>query len=136
MAGYSKRSLADKLGIRNGQKIYIRNAPAGYSRLLGATASLKISTNVAAGFYDFMQFFAKERVLLEREFPKLKKALAWQGMLWISWPKRASKVKSDLSDDVVREIGLANGLVDIKGCAVDDTWSGLKFVYRLKDRPN
>ncbi|HEV3026417.1 MAG TPA: DUF3052 domain-containing protein [Planctomycetota bacterium] len=83
---------------------------------------------------DFVHFFTKVRRDLEREFELLAKALAPSGMLWVSWPKRASKVETDLSEAVVREIGLRAGLVDVKVCAVDDVWSGLKFVIRLKNR--
>ena len=72
--------------------------------------------------------------MLEAEFPKLKAALTSDGMLWISWPKKSSKVATDLKEDIIREIGLTNGLVDVKVAAVDEVWSGLKFVYRLKDR--
>lgn len=71
---------------------------------------------------------------METEFPRLKKNLAKDGTLWISWPKGASKIKTDVNENVAREIGLKNGLVDVKVCAVDDVWSGLKFVFRLKDR--
>lgn len=83
---------------------------------------------------DFIHFLSKKREELETRFPSLKKALSQGGMLWISWPKVSSKVETDLKEDVVREIGLNNQLVDVKICARDETWSGLKFVYRLKDR--
>ena len=86
------------------------------------------------GSLDFIQLFCKTRSKLEGEFPRLKSALDVNGMLWISWPKRSSGVETDLSGNVVREIGLAHGLVDVKVAAVDETWSGLKFVYRLRDR--
>lgn len=83
---------------------------------------------------DFVQFFADGHAQLEREFARLKRALAPVGMLWISWPKTASGVETDLTETGVRAIGLAHSLVDVKVCAVDETWSGLKFVHRLKDR--
>ena len=86
------------------------------------------------GPLDFIQLFAASRAELEAEFPRMKQTLSQDGMLWVSWPKRSSKVETDLSDNVVREVGLDNGLVDVKVCAVDQTWSGLKFVRRLKDR--
>lgn len=82
----------------------------------------------------FIHYFAHSRELLQHDFPTLKKALVKDGMLWISWPKKTSKIASDLDENIIREIGLNNGLVDVKVCAVDDDWSGLKFVYRLKDR--
>jgi len=83
---------------------------------------------------DFIQFFTNERRALEREFAKLARALTPAGMLWISWPKQSSGVATDLTEDVIRAIGLAHGLVDVKVAAVDDVWSGLKFVRRMKDR--
>jgi hypothetical protein len=84
---------------------------------------------------DFIHLFTKDQGELEREFPLLAKALAPAGMLWVSWPKGASRVKTDVNETVVRKIGLKTGLVDVKVCAVDEIWSGLKFVYRLADRP-
>lgn len=82
----------------------------------------------------FVHFFTKQRTQLQVELPRLKAALEPDGILWLSWPKKAAKVPTDLDGNVVRELGLASGLVDVKVCAVDATWSGLKFVYRLKDR--
>jgi len=133
VAGYSKRSLVDKLGIKDGAKIAILNAPRGYARTLGTLPQVSRKSRVA-GPLDFVQFFTKERQTLERRFAALARALAPAGMLWISWPKRASGVATDLTEDVIRVIGLAYGLVDVKVAAVDDVWSGLKFVRRLKDR--
>jgi len=125
-AGYSGKPLLQKLGIKAGMKIHVVNAPQDYPVIVTGTGVP----------YDFIHFFSKERRELLKKFPELKKKLSQSGMLWISWPKGASKMPTDLSDNVVREIGLANGLVDVKVCAVDEIWSGLKFVYRLKDRVN
>jgi hypothetical protein len=86
------------------------------------------------GPLDFIQFFSSRRSHLDEQFPKLKASLSPSGMLWVSWPKGSSGVPTDLTENVVRDIGLTNGLVDVKVCAVDETWSGLKFVFRLKDR--
>jgi hypothetical protein len=86
------------------------------------------------GPLDFIQFFTTSRAELEQRFAALEGALAPDGMLWISWPKKAAKVATDVTEDVVREIALKGGLVDVKVCAVDDTWSGLKLVRRLEDR--
>ena len=86
------------------------------------------------GPLDFIQYFTSSVCELEAAFPDLKKALGERGMIWVSWPKRASGVSTDLNENVVRDIGLDNKLVDVKVCAVDETWSGLKFVRRLKDR--
>jgi hypothetical protein len=130
MAGYSRRSLEEKLGLKPGMKAAILHPPAEYNlNLNGATAVERLRAPL-----DFIQFFSKAKSHLERNFPKLKAALTSAGSLWISWPKGSSGVSTDLNEDVVRQIGLANGLVDVKVIAVDDTWSGLKFVYRLQDR--
>jgi hypothetical protein len=133
-AGYSKRRLPEKLGIKPGFRICILNAPANYADILGALPTgVKLLPKLKAAV-DFIQFFARQRSELERAFPLLRKELAESGMLWISWPKGASKIPTDVNENVVREIGLKNQMVDIKVCAVDEAWSGLKFVYRLKDR--
>jgi hypothetical protein len=83
---------------------------------------------------DFIQIFAKDRATLEREFPRLTKSVKPDGMIWVSWPKRSSGLQSDLDESAVRHVGLQGGMVDVKICAIDETWSGLKFVRRLKDR--
>ena len=134
MAGYSKRSLVEKPGIKNNQKIYFANAPGEYGTTLGPLPKDSIVLKALKGPCDFIQFFARERAELEQNFPALKRNLASDGALWISWPKGASKIKTDVNENIAREIGLRNGLVDVKVCAVDEIWSGLKFVYRLKDR--
>ena len=134
MAGYSKRSLVDKLGIKGGYKIHIANAPGDYRKLLGKLPEKTTHEDPLTQQCDFIQFFTCDRAELEAAFPKLKKHLAPAGMLWISWPKGASGIKTTVNENVAREIGLQNGLVDVKVCAVDEVWSGLKFVFRLKDR--
>ncbi len=134
MAGYSKKSLVEKLGIKTGQKVYLGNAPQGYENTLGSLPDGVILAKSRRGSYDLIQFFTTERAELESMFPELKESLLPNGSLWISWPKGAAKIKTDVNETVVRKIGLENGLVDVKVCAVDDVWSGLKFVYRLKDR--
>ncbi len=134
MAGYSKRSLVNKLGIKAGHNLFFLNPPENYHQTLGP---LPESTTVVADLHgpiDFIQFFTTQQAELKRRFPELKRALAQNGMLWISWPKGSAKVPTDLNENIVREIGLKHGLVDIKVCAVDEVWSGLKFVYRIKDR--
>lgn len=133
-AGYSKRSLADKLGVKAGMRLVVMGAPEDYVRRLGALppgATLGDEPGRSAGF---IHCFAAARAELERRFARLERALAPDGMLWVSWPKRASGVPTDLTEDVVRAVGLAHGLVDVKVCAVDEIWSGLKFVRRLADR--
>lgn len=134
MAGYSKRSLVQKLGLKPGQRIIILNPPADYDTTLGPLPDNVVINETLSGPLDFIHYFTKERADLEQQFPRLKQALAPAGMLWISWPKQASKIKTDVTGNVVRDIGLSNGLVDVKVSAIDETWSGLKFVHRLVDR--
>ena len=133
MAGYSGKPLVQKLGIKDGWAIAILNAPNGYERTLKLPDNVRRKAN-AAGSLDFIQFFTDQKRELEGRFGALARALAPAGMLWISWPKKASGVATDLTEDVIRVIGLAHGLVDVKVAAVDDVWSGLKFVRRIKDR--
>jgi hypothetical protein len=133
-AGYSKRSLVDKLGIKTGSRVYFSNAPPDYAQTLGDLPPGCSPLESASSSVGFIQHFSRERCELEKTFPRLARSLSRDGMLWISWPKRASKIATDLDENVVREIGLANGLVDVKVCAIDETWSGLKFVYRLANR--
>lgn len=133
-AGYSKRTLPEKLGIKEGAKVAILHPPPNYGSTLGPLPDGVQLLKKPQPQTDFIQFFALKRADLENNFLGLKTALAPDGMLWISWPKKASKMATDLHENLVREIGLKHGLVDIKVCAVDDIWSGLKFVYRSKDR--
>jgi len=133
-AGYSKRSLVEKLGIKAGAKMIVLNPPPNYAETLGTLPPNTTVVDKLESQLDFIQFFTKESAELEKRFRALKKALAPDGMLWISWPKGAAKVQTDLNENIVREIGLYHQLVDVKVCAIDEIWSGLKFVYRLKDR--
>lgn len=134
MAGYSGRPLVAKLGIKAGTRIAIVNAPRGYRRTLGTLPPGVTVAAAARGSLPFIQFFTTSRRILESKFPALARALTPAGALWVSWPKKASGVPTDVTEDVVRSIALAGGLVDVKVAAVDDTWSGLKLVRRLKDR--
>jgi hypothetical protein len=122
------------LGIKSGAHLVILNAPEDYDETLGPLPAGVSVAPFLGGSLDIIQFFTREREALESAFPALKQALTQNGQLWISWPKRSSKVPTDLNENIVREIGLQNGLVDVKVIAVDEVWSGLKFVYRLKDR--
>ena len=133
-AGYSKRSLPEKLGLKSGAKYILINQPPDYAEVLGELpAGLKPARSLKSPL-DFIQFFTTERKQLEKSILGLKRALVPNGVLWVSWPKGASKVKTDVNENVVREIALSNGLVDIKVCAVDEIWSGLKLVIPVKDR--
>jgi hypothetical protein len=133
-AGYSKRSLGEKLGIKAGITVIALGAPSNYSALVAPLpegASLR--TQLTPGS-RFIHQFARRRAELDTAFPRLAKALADDGTLWISWPNMESGVETDLTEDVLREIGLPLGLVDVKVCAVDEVWSGLKFVRRKENR--
>lgn len=133
-AGYSGTPLAKKLGIKPGVEVVALGAPPDYPALLAPIpdgATLVAELPPSAGF---IHFFSTERAALQARLPQLEAALSADGILWISWPKKAAKVETDLDGNVVRRMGLDAGLVDVKVCAVDETWSGLKFVYRLKDR--
>lgn len=135
MAGYSGTPLIKKLGIKAGMRVVALNAPTDFSETLGMLPDgVEIIGKFESGHEVMVIFFTTDRDVLEAEFGKLKAALATSGALWISWPKKASGVQTNLNENMVREIGLKNGLVDVKICAVDNIWSGLKFVYRLVDR--
>ncbi len=125
MAGYSNRPLAQKLGIKAGMKFAVLGSPTGYDATLGELPEGACPQAHLRGPLQFIHYFSKKRRGLEGRFAALKKALGAHGALWISWPKGSSKVPTDLDENVVREIGLRHGLVDIKVCAVDETWSGL-----------
>jgi hypothetical protein len=129
-----EKSLAQKLGIKEDSRITILNPPDNYHEILGKLPRNVSLAKTFKGPLDFIHFFTKEKVELERMFPILKQELSKSGMLWISWPKGSSKTATDLNENVVREIGLKNHLVDVKVIAVDETWSGLKFVFRTEDR--
>lgn len=131
-AGYSGTPLVEKLGIKPEARLRFVAEPRNFRALLG-----KLPTGarvVARGELDFAMLFVTSKSDLEKRFNTLRDRLTANGMLWISWPKKTSGVASDLSEGLVREVGLARGLVDVKVCAVDETWSGLKFVRRLRDR--
>jgi len=133
MAGYSGTPLVKKLGIKPGSNIVFINAPSDYAKELDLPAD--VSANSRSGkALDFAQLFVKSEKELTKKFSQYAKGLNPSGMLWVSWPKKNSGVSTDLSENIVRDIGLAAGLVDVKICAVNDVWSGLKFVFRLKDR--
>lgn len=134
MTGYSGKALVVKLGIKKGTRVATLGAPVAYEDLVGGLPDGAKVTTSLGGPVDFIHFFANSGSELRKMFPKLKKSLVENGMLWVSWPKGASKMSTDLNENVVREIGLEAGLVDVKVCAVNETWSGLKFVYRVKDR--
>ena len=134
MAGYSQRSLADKLGIKPGTVVTALSTPPAYVKLLAPMPADVTFVSRLGKRARFIHCFVTRRAELEQEFPAVARALADDGMAWISWPKKAAKVETDLTEDVVRALGFRAGLVDVKVCAVDEVWSGLKFVRRLADR--
>ena len=134
MAGYSSTPLLKKLGIKEGFRIALINAPKDFPQVLGDLPhDAKVVTRLTKPLDIALLFVTTERALL-RHFEKLAAKLASNGMIWVAWPKKSSGVATDLSFERVQRIGLDAGLVDVKICAIDDVWSGLKFVIRLKDR--
>ena len=134
MAGYSGTPLPKKLGLREGSRIALINAPKDFDRELGELPNnARIVTRVTKPLDIVLLFVVTERALV-RDFLKLAERLAANGMIWVAWPKKSSGVTTDLSFERVQRIGLDSGLVDVKICAIDKVWSGLKFVIRLKDR--
>jgi hypothetical protein len=135
MPGYSGTPLAKKLGIKNDFRVALLHVP-GEVKTAPRNALMKCQREtVASKDLDFILLFAKSLTVLRAELLSAAKALAPAGMLWISWPKKSSGVPTDLTEDVIRESGMAAGLVDVKVCAVTDVWSGLKFVIPVKNRP-
>ncbi len=133
-AGYSGTPLAKKLGVKPGTRVAVINAPPDYAELLAPLPEGVILADHLSDNAAFIHLFAIERSVLESHLPDARDALRSDGMLWLSWPKKASGVATDLDGGVIRSLGLDAGLVDVKVCAVDATWSGHKFVYRKKDR--
>lgn len=134
MAGYSKTPLAQKLGIKAGTKVAALDAPTSYRKLLAPLPAGVSFANKAIAGSSFVHLFVTERRVLEKELKRLRGLLDDAGVLWISWPKKASGVVTDIAEDVIREVCLPLGFVDIKVCAVDETWSGLKLMIRREQR--
>jgi hypothetical protein len=134
MAGYSGTPLPKKLGIKENSRVALVNAPVDFAATLSELPpGVSVAKQLRAPLDVLVFFTTSTRELLKR-FDELAAKLAQTGGLWIAWPKKASGVPTDLTENVVRQIGLAAGLVDNKVCAIDETWSGLRFVIRLKDR--
>jgi hypothetical protein len=136
VAGYSGTPLVKKLGLRPGQRVAFLNAPPAFDAALGPLPdNLDLSRELAGGDpFDLIVLFTVKRSDLEKRVAPLKAMMRPAAALWVAWPKRASRLPTDVTEDVVREVGLAAGLVDNKVCAVDEVWSGLRLVIRLKDR--
>jgi hypothetical protein len=131
MAGYSGKPLAQKLGISDASRIAVVNLPTPVG---DEAAVLALGDNTIRPELDLILFFTKSAEELSRRFPELIRNTVENGSIWISWPKKSSRLAADLDGNIVRDIGLEAGVVDVKVCAIDENWSGLKFVRRLKDR--
>ena len=134
MAGYSGTPLPRKLGIKPGHRVACLGAPGDFAATLGELPDGVSVRTAARGTADVIVSFHDRRAELARRMPKLRALMDPAAGLWIAWPKRSSGVPTDLTEDVVRELALENALVDNKVCAIDETWSGLRLVIRLRDR--
>jgi len=135
MAGYSGTPLAKKLGIKEGFLVGLANSPKGFVKELNdLPADVKLLTEKLPKSIDLILLFVDSERNLIKYFPSMMRKIPSNGTLWVAWPKKSSGIETDLSFDKVQKFGLAEGLVDVKICAVNEIWSGLKFVYRLKDR--
>jgi hypothetical protein len=133
-AGYSGTPLIRKLGFKAGMRVHYAGAPDGFADLLGELPDGVRILKRPADELDLAMLFVTERRDLERGLQTLQPRLRPAGMIWVAWPKRASKVPTDITEDVVRDVALPRGLVDVKVCAIDETWSGLKIVIRRELR--
>ncbi len=134
MSGYSGTPLAKKLEIKEGFNIVIHNAPENYETLLAPLPDdVHLSTNTSKDF-QMVHIFTQSRGELENQLPSYTESIHRDGMIWVSWPKNSSKVPTDITEDVVRAVALPLGLVDVKVCAIDEIWSGLKLVIRKENR--
>jgi hypothetical protein len=135
MVGYSGTPLVKKLGIKPGVKALIINEPENYFDWINPLPDgAKFMKKPPSSEVDFIHLFVTDFKDYSKRFKDNRKILKKDGMIWISWPKKSSGMATDLDENVIRDFGLKNGLVDVKVCAVDETWSGLKFVFRLMDR--
>lgn len=133
MVGYSGKPLAAKLGIKPEQVVLVDNAPAGFA-IEGLPEGVTVATRAGRTPYSVVLAFCPDRDRLAKRLPYLLQRTATDGMIWIAWPKRASGIPTDLDENGVRELALPLGVVDVKVCAIDATWSGLKLVRRLSNR--
>lgn len=127
-------SLSQKLGIKEGRRVILIDPPLNYFELLSPLPDGALFCKPDDELVDLIHLFARKRVVLEELLGTFKSRIAKNGTIWVSWPKKAAKVTTNLDENVVRELALERGLVDVKVCSVDETWSGLKLMIRLKDR--
>jgi hypothetical protein len=133
-AGYSGTPLPQKLGFKPGHRACYVNPPEGFHELVGELPEGVDVQSMLSGPLDLIVCFTTQRRIFQQRLPALRRELAPDGMLWIAWPKKASKVETDMTEDVVRAVALPTGLVDTKVCAIDETWSGLRLVIRRENR--
>ena len=133
-AGYSGTPLVRKLGIKPGMRCAVVDAPAHYWELLADRPSDLRVVDASGGDVDFVHLFVREQAGLRDRLRELRDGIAQDGMIWVSWPKKTARVPTDVTEEAVRQAALSVGLVDVKVCAVDDVWSGLKLVIRRADR--
>ena len=133
-AGYSTNPLFKKLGIKEGASVWLINPPHNYTALIGEIAGTLSFREKAGEGLDFIHFFTNSAGELEKTLPVLKQEIKKDGMIWVSWYKKSCGKPTEVTENMVRDTALAIGLVDVKVCAVDEDWSGLKLVFRLKDR--
>ena len=135
MAGYSGTPLPKKLGMKDGHRVAVVGAPDDFEETLGAMPAVAMQAGLAgAAPLDVIVLFVRRRAELEKKLPQVRKRMADDAGFWVAWPKKASGVATDMTEDVVRAVALPTGLVDNKVCAIDETWSGLRLVIRLTER--
>jgi hypothetical protein len=135
MAGYSATPLWKKLGYASGTRALVVDAPGGYTKLLALPAEVEVAWLTRSGRgMKFVHVFADEAAALQKQLGTLRRTIATDSVVWVSWPKKASGVPTDITEDSIRDIALPLGFVDIKVCAVDETWSGLKLMIRRTER--
>ena len=134
VSGYSGKALGQKLGIKPWSRVKPRNAPGNYKQLLGPIPTEVVVSTRLRRPVDLIHVFSIARAHLSAELRRALEEIDQDGAIWVSWPKKLSGVRTDLTEDVIREVALPMGLVDVKVCAVDETWSGLKLVIRKANR--
>jgi hypothetical protein len=134
MAGYSGKPLAQKLAIKPGMTVVTINEPPNYRTLLDPAANdVNFASRIGNGC-DFVHFFTTRRSELQKQLKRLRRKITDAGVVWVSWPKKSAGVQTDVTEDVIRAIALPLGFVDLKVCAIDETWSGLKLMIRRENR--
>ncbi|HEV3005472.1 MAG TPA: hypothetical protein VGX78_13485 [Pirellulales bacterium] len=134
LAGYSGTPLAKKLGIKPGQRVFVEHSPVDYPSLVDPLPEKVALVKRLTGKVDLIHLFTRDAQQLKKKLAGYRRKIVENGTIWVSWPKKASKVPTDITEDVIRAVALPLGYVDVKVCAVDETWSGLKLVIRVENR--